>query len=139
MYGVSTLIVPFIALCILSVVIDRIMMVLERTMVKIPWLPNKFDAGIAYVIVFSVGFVICWRGNFNFFSSLNFAFKHDFEGWLYTAALLSGGSAFVKQSFGMINSIPQAVSMVWSTATGFLNSGTTTTPTAPSNNPALPP
>jgi hypothetical protein len=117
------------------------MMVLEKVIIKIPWLPNKFEPEIAYLIVFAVAFLICWRGNFNFFSSLNFTFAHDYEGWIYTAALLSGGSAFVKASFGMISSIPQVISNVYSTATGFLSGGGTTTTATPgaSSNPNLPP
>jgi hypothetical protein len=137
-YGTSAaaLIVPFIALCFLSVMVDRAVLVLEEVMHRIPWLPNKFWAPVAYLIVFVAGYVICWRGNFCFFTSLGFAFNHACEGWLMTALLISGGSTFVKQTFGIVNSIPQAVSMVY----GFFSSPTSTTTTpGTSSNPELPP
>lgn len=119
--SVSTLIIPFIALCILSVMVDRITLMLEEVMRKISWLPNQFWGPVAYAIVFAAGFLVCWRGSFDFFTNLNFSFHHPWEGWILTAILLSGGSAFVKSSFGMINNIPQAVSSVCSTIGGFFN------------------
>jgi hypothetical protein len=128
--GVSILIIPFIALCILSVMVDRLIMVLEEIAKKIPWLPiNKFWGPLAYLIVFAAGYLVCWMGNFDFFTSLGFTFQHPYEGWSMTALLLSGGSAFVKSAFGMVNSIPQIVSNVFSTVTNFVTGGGTTDPT----------
>lgn len=129
----STLLVPFIALCILSVMLDRVTLMLEELLRKSSIEANKFWGPVAYFIVFAAGYFACWRGNFDFFTYLNFSFKHPWEGWILTALLLSGGSTFVKSSFGMINSIPQAVSNVCNTIGGFFSgdpSGTTNTTTS---------
>jgi hypothetical protein len=134
MYGASTLMIPFIALCFLSVMVDRLIMVMEEIMHRIPWLPNRFWGPAAYLIVFAAGYLVCWMGNFDFFTSLGFAFQHPFEGWGMTALLLSGGSAFVKSAFGMVNTIPQLVSDVFSTVSNFVTGGSTTTTTTPDSN-----
>lgn len=118
----SSLLIPFISLCILSVLVDKLTLVLEEIMKKIPWLPNSFWGPVAYFIVFFSSFIVCWRGNFNFFSSLNFSFRNEWEGWFMTSLLISGGSAFVRTSFGVISTLPQAVSNVVSTVGGFLSS-----------------
>lgn len=136
MYGTaSSLLIPFISLCILSVLVDKLTMVLEEIMKKIPWLPNSFWGPVAYFIVFLSSLLVCWRGDFNFFASLNFSFHHKWEGWFMTALLISGGSAFVKTSFGMINNVPQAVSNVMSTVGGFFSSGGGITETPASEQP----
>lgn len=126
MYGVSSLIVPFIALCFLIPFMDGIMIFLEAVMRRIPWLPNRFWGPIAYVIASAMAFLICWRGHFNFFGYLGFTFEHDYEGWFCTASLLGAGSGYVKKAFGQVNTIPQVISNVYSMATGFLSSGATT-------------
>lgn len=90
-------------------------------MKAIPFLPDRFEATLAYLFVFAAGYVVCWRGNFDFFANLNFTFQHVWEGWLLTSLLLSGGSKFVRTSFGMMSSIPQVVSNVYSSVSGIFN------------------
>lgn len=123
----TTLIIPFISICILSLLVDRFTLFLQEIMKKISWLPNKFDITIAYLLVFICGFIVCWRGNFDFFISLNFSFKHNYEGWLMTSLLLSGGSKFIRSSFTMMNSIPQVISNVYSSVGSLLDSTTNQT------------
>jgi len=141
LYGsVSTLLIPFITICILAVLVDRFTLVLEEIMRRIPKVPNKFWGPVAYTIVFAAGFIVCWRGNFDFFTYLNFSFHHSWEGWGMTALLLSGGSKFVRQSFGLINSMPQAVSGVCSVIGGMLGGGNSQdTPADTTVNPATSP
>lgn len=135
---VTSLIIPFVAICIVVVMVDRLAMAIESIIHKIPYLPDKLEGPIAYAVVFLASYVICWRGGFNFFASLNFTFRHEYEGWLMTALLISGGSSFVKASFGMMSNIPQVVSGVYSTITSFFSNGQTTDTTSQSD-PNLPP
>lgn len=121
--GVSTLIIPFVALCILSVLIDKFTIFLEKIMEKVPYLPDKFEASIAYILVFTSSYIVCWRGNYDLFNYLNLTFQHIWEGWILTALLLSGGSRFVRESFGVINTMPQVISNVYSSIGGIFSSG----------------
>ena len=132
----STLILPFVALCFLSVMVDRLIMVIEEIMRHVPWLPNRFWGPVAYVLVFTMGYVFCWAGAFNFFAVLGFAFRRQYEGWVMTSLLLSGGSAFVRNAFGLISNIPMIVSEVVSMVTSMVSAGTTSvTGTSDPNSP----
>lgn len=120
---VVSLIIPFIALAILSVMIDKLTLVIEGIMHKIPGFPDRFEWWAAYVIVAIISFIICWQGGFSLFMYLGINFKYAWEGWLMTALVLSGGSAFVRSNFAMIESIPSILSGVTATVTNFVSRG----------------
>ncbi|MBO8136818.1 MAG: hypothetical protein H0Z40_01570 [Desulfotomaculum sp.] len=110
MEEVVELIIPFIALAILSVMIDKFTLFLEGVMKLIPGLPDSFEWPVAYIIVLAVGYVICWQGNYDLFAYLNINFRQPWQGWLMTALVISGGSAFVRSSFDVVDNIPASLS-----------------------------
>lgn len=110
MEQVVSLIIPFIALSILSVMIDRFTMVLEDFMHMIPGLPDKLEASFAYVLVLIISFAICYYGDFDLFIYLDIEFIHRWIGYLMTSLIISGGSYYVRHNFNTINEIPSALS-----------------------------
>lgn len=112
---IVSLILPFIGLAILSLMIDKATRALEGIMHSIPNLPDKFEWWFAYLIVLGSSYLVVQEGNFDFFSYININFRYDWERYLFTALIISGGSSFVKSSFGMIELIPSAVRGVGST------------------------
>ena len=126
---VSSLIVPFIALIIITVMVDKFTLVLQYIMKRIPHLPDEFEKPIAYIIVFCVGFVVCWRGHYSLFTYLDFSFENDYEGWILTALVVSGGSAFLKESFSAMDSLPGILSGMYSYISRTVSVGKTTTST----------
>jgi hypothetical protein len=124
----ASLLVPFVALVIITVMCDKFTLFLQNIMVKIPWLPNEFGKVIGYVIVFFAGLVICSRGHYCLFTSLNFSFEHEYEGWILTSVVVAGGSAFLNESFDRMNSMPGVLSGMYSYMSRTLsNTGVKTT------------
>lgn len=115
MDNVVSLIVPFIALAILSVMIDKFTLFLEGVMKLIPGLPDRFEWPVAYALVLAAGYIVCWQGSFDLFAYLDIFFRHPWQGWLMTALVISGGSTFVRTSFSMIDAIPVSVGSAVST------------------------
>jgi hypothetical protein len=105
MDAIIQLIIPFVALAILSAMIDKFTLFLESIMHRIPGLPDKFEWWIAYVIIVILGFIVCWQGSFDLFDYLDLHFAYMWEGWLMTALVISGGSAFVRTNFSLIEAI----------------------------------
>lgn len=132
--SVTDLIVPTIALCILAVMADRLIRVLQEIMHRIPKLPNEFWGPVSYVLAFLIGIVVCSEGKFNYFSYYGFGFT-DREGWIFTSLLLSGGTKIVRESFGLINSMPQVISTVYSTISDVLSSTADTSATIEQTDP----
>ncbi len=89
--------------------IDKLVLVLEDVSEKVPYFPNEFSWWLKYVIVVIVAYYISWQGNYNFWVYLNIDFNHDWQGYLMTALLLSGGSSLVKVGFSIIDTIPNSV------------------------------
>ncbi|MEG6615406.1 hypothetical protein V6C27_03040 [Peptococcaceae bacterium 1198_IL3148] len=118
---VIELIIPFIALAILSVMIDKFTLFLEAAMNLIPGLPDKFEWPVAYVLVLAAGYVVCWQGNYDLFAYLNINFNYSWQGWLMTALVISGGSAFVRSSFGVVDAIPTGIGGVTSVVKKFFS------------------
>ena len=114
MEDVISLIIPFIALAILSVMIDRFTLFLEAVVKYIPLLPNRFEWPFAYGIVLGTGYLVCWQGHFDLFAYLAIHFRQEWQGWLMTALVISGGSAFVRTSFSVIDNIPMSVQGAYS-------------------------
>lgn len=121
MEQVINLIIPFIALAMISVMIDKFTLFLEQVVHAIPRLPDKFEWWIAYFIVLLLSTVVCWQGDFRFFDYLNLYFPTWLD-YFMTGLVISGGSAFVRTQFGMIESIPSAVMGVTATFRRFLPS-----------------
>lgn len=113
---IINLIIPFITLAILSVMIDKFTLFLEGVMHKIPKLPDVFEWWVAYFLVLGFSTVVCWQGDFRFFDYLNLYFPMWLD-YLMTGLVISGGSAFVRTQFSMIDSIPSAVMGVTSSFT----------------------
>lgn len=103
---VLSLIIPFITLSLLSVLIDRLLMVLERIVNRIPHLPDRFEPQIAYLLILIFSYGISYYSGFRFFSYLGLLFMYDWMDFLATALLISGGSTFIRNSYDMMNSMP---------------------------------
>lgn len=106
MEQIISLVIPFILLIIFGQMTDRLTVFLEELMNPIPWLPDKIESKLAFLILAGIGFVICWEFQFNLFGYLNHPGRHDYIGYLGTALILAGGSSFIKQSFDTMNGIP---------------------------------
>jgi hypothetical protein len=106
MTNIVSLVIPFIAIAIISVLVDVLTLWIESVMHAIPKLPDKLEWWVAYLIVLGASYAVCWQGDFNLFNYLDFHFWYLWEGYLITALVVSGGSTFVRTQFGMINSIP---------------------------------
>ncbi len=112
---VVSLIIPFIALAFLSVMIDKLVLVLENISEKIPHFPDEFPWWLNYFIVLSIAYYIVWQGNYDFWAYLNVNFNYMWQGYLMTALILSGGSALIKVSFSLVDIIPVSISGVTTT------------------------
>jgi hypothetical protein len=114
--------------------VDKFALVLQQGMKKVPFLPDQFETPIAYLIVFAASFTACWRGHYSLFEYLDFTFAHEFEGWILTALVISGGSAFLRESFDTMNSLPGILSGMYgyvSRTVTSLNTGTKTSAKTP--------
>ncbi len=108
---VFNLIVPFVAIALLSVMIDRFTLFLEGIMKRIPKLPDKFEWWFAYILVLGVSFVICWQLDFQIFRYLGLEAQYSWVDWLLTSLIISGGSTFLKNQFNLINDIPSILNI----------------------------
>ena len=108
---VVNLIVPFIALSLLSVMLDRFTLFLEGIMKRIPKLPDQFEWWFAYIIVLGTSFLVCWQLDFQIFRYLGLEAKYSWFDWLLTSLIISGGSTFLKSQFNLINDIPSVLSL----------------------------
>lgn len=112
---------------------DKLTYAIQLGMIKIPWLPDKIEKPIAYLIVFAVGFVACWRGHYSLFSALEFTFDHEYEGWIFTALVVSGGSKFLREASENMDVLPGFLTNTYGAArrivTGVTQTGGTTTTT----------
>ena len=114
MESIVALIVPFIAVSILSVLIDRLTLVLEAIMNRIPGLPDRLEWIFAYILVSFISFFICYMGDFDLFIYLDINFKYRTLGYLITSLCISGGSIYVRQQFDVMNGMPSMMSGVTS-------------------------
>lgn len=114
MDGVMSLIVPFIAIAVLSVLIDRVTMVIEGIMHRIPHFPDNLEWYSAYFIVLFIAYSICYFGDFGFFVYLDFRFIYRWMDYLMTAFMISGGSIYLRKQFSTINELPSIISGITS-------------------------
>jgi len=115
MEQIISLIIPFITLALFSVMIDKLTLFLVVLMSKIPNFPDQYEWPTAYFFILVLSYVVCWQGSFNLFEYLNVSFQYEWQGYLMTALLLSGGSALVRTGFSMIESIPSVLSGISTT------------------------
>lgn len=115
MYDFINLIIPFIALVLYSKMIDKLTEVLGDIMLKVKWLPDSFEASLAYLFILAVAFLNCWQADWSFFSYLDINYKYDWENYLASALVISGGSAFVREGFSAIETIPMSLQGIAST------------------------
>ena len=108
---VFNLVVPFVAIALLSVMIDRFTLFLEGLMKRIPKLPNKFEWWFAYILVLAASFIVCWQLDFQIFRYLGLEARLPWFDWLLTSLIISGGSTFLKTQFNLINDIPSILNM----------------------------
>jgi len=109
---VINVILPLTAVCIISVMVDVMMVVLEKVMHDVPKLPDHFEWPIAYVLIVLATFYIFWQGNFDLFTYFGLSFNHAWQGYLMTSLVVSGGSVFIRKQFDTINTIPAGFSSV---------------------------
>lgn len=107
------LIVPFIALVILSVLCDKIVMTLEFLLHNIPHLPDFLEPGFAYIITLALAIGVCWLSQFDIFTYLDINFPYNI-GVFLTGVIISQGSSYVKNVFGAVNDIPSVFSGIMS-------------------------
>lgn len=114
MENIVALIIPFIAVSILSVLIDRLTMVFEAIMNRIPGLPDRLEWVFAYILVSIISYFICFMGDFDLFIYLDINFKFRELGYLITSLCISGGSVYVRQQFDVMGGMPSSISGVTS-------------------------
>ncbi|AEO93295.1 gp24 [Bacillus phage G] len=119
MEQVIDLIIPFIALAFLSVMIDKFTLFLEQIVHKIPHFPDYFEWYTAYAVVLIISTMVCWQGDFRFFDYLNLYFPVWLD-YFMSGLVISGGSAFVRTQFSMIEAIPSTVTGIASSFTRLL-------------------
>lgn len=112
MESIIELVVPFIVLSILSVMSDVLTRWLEAVMRAIPGVPDKFEWWIAYVVIFGVGYFVCWQLDYGLFTYFGLHAKYPPLDYILTALIVSGGSSFVRNNYGVINEIPSILSGV---------------------------
>ena len=144
--GFTQIAIAFIAVALLVVMVDQVTRVLQAIMVKIPFLPDQFEMPIAYLILVGLASAVCWQGDFDLFRLLGFSWRHHWQGWLITGAIMAGGSSLLGKQFKMVGLIPNMISGVASTfgwggydsadTDVIANADTTTTNSKPEQNQA---
>lgn len=119
---VVNVILPLAGVCIISVMVDVAILVLEKIMGAIKGFPDVIEGPIAYILVLIVSFLIFWQGNFDLFLYFTFQFNYEWQGFLMTALVVSGGSIFIRKQFDTINTIPAGFSSVTATVRKFVRS-----------------
>lgn len=110
MEQVVDLIIPFIVLVLLGTTVDRITIFLEDVMKVVPYLPDYFEKKLAFIVLVAISFGICWEFDFSLMEYLSLPAKHPFMGYLFTAVLTSGGSAYIRQNLDQIEALPSMLS-----------------------------
>jgi hypothetical protein len=108
---------PFIAIIILSAIVDSMTSILERIMKYVPGLPDQFEWYVGYAIVLLFSYFITLEGNFDFFAHFGFNFNEEWEANLMTALIISGGSNFLMKQFTLLENLPSILSEFKSTLT----------------------
>ncbi len=109
MQEIISLAIPFIAIAIFATMIDIITQAIEIATERVPKMPDYLGSFTTYLVVLIISFLICWQGRFDLFKYLAIEFQQPWQGWLFTALVISGGSSFVRKKFGLINDIPSGI------------------------------
>ncbi len=125
----ATLLIPIVALIFLAVMIDKLTMAIDLWVHKTDWMPEKIEDYVAYGIIWCIGFICCWRGHYSLFTYLDFKFAYEFEGWIMTAFVLSGGSAYLKKNFDVMENMPGFLSSMYGTARRVITGSSPVLPT----------
>lgn len=137
MYGYGTLssiAVAFIATALLVVMVDQMTRIIKAIL---PF-PDKVESVITYIVLTGIASVVCWQGDFDLFRYLDFAWKHEWEGWLLTGTLIAGGSSLLVKQFRVVGLIPSVISGVASMfGYGGYGGGTDTETTADDGKPPI--
>ena len=113
---------------IFSHIIDRFVMFLEKNSEVISWLPDKFEPKTIYVLVFILGYLVCWMNHFSLFIHFGGVISYDYVwfGYIMTAGLLSGGSKLFREAVGMVSLAYQALQGGYGLSSIFSSSNDTT-------------
>lgn len=123
MYGtLSGIAIAFIATALLVVMVDQMTRIIKAVL---PF-PAKVESVITYLVLCGIASVVCWQGDFDLFTYLNFTWQYPWEGWVLTGALIAGGSSLLVKQFHVVGLIPSIVSGV-SSMFGLGSYGNTTT------------
>ena len=106
--------------------LDRFALFLEGIMKRVPFLPDKFEWWVAYIVVLSAAFLVCWQLDFQIFRYLGLDAKYSWFDWLLTSLIISGGSTFLKTQFNLINDIPSILNITNSFRRLIISSNNTT-------------
>lgn len=110
MNAYSLLCFACIALAVTSKMIDIFINWIENIMVKFIFLPDKIEDTLKFIFIGGLGYIFCWQANYSFFDYLVVIdFNYTWEGWLATALILRGGSAFIEILFKMIEKVPSFI------------------------------
>jgi len=128
MYGtLSGIAIAFIATALLVVMVDQMTRIIKEVL---PF-PPRVEAVITYLVLCGIASVVCWQGDFDLFTYLNFSWRYPWEGWVLTGALIAGGSSLLVKQFkvvGLIPSIISGVSSMFGLGGNYTDTNTETSP-----------
>lgn len=102
---INGLFLPIVAIIILALIMDNITSNIKKILSKIPNLPDHIEIYIAFLLIWLLGFLFCWQGNFDFFVHLGINFNYPWEAYLMTSLVISGGSVSIKNGLIFIKDI----------------------------------
>jgi hypothetical protein len=127
MYGTLTAVaLAFIVLTILTVMVDRWTLWTQGVVKAIPRLPDKLEWTVGYALAFAASLAVCWRLQFDLFISLGIVSLTQWDGLVFTALIMSGGSSFLASEYKAIDGIPGIIRGTYSTFTSMIGGSLTT-------------
>lgn len=130
MYGTLTAVaLAFVTLTILTVMVDRWTFWTQGIVKLIPFLPDRLHWTCGYALAFGASLGVCWRLHFDLFDALGLSSTTQWDGYVLTALIMSGGSSFLAVQYKALDTIPGVVRGVMSTFTSMFNSGSNNTTT----------
>ena len=98
-----SLLIPFIAIIFFIGMTENLIQAFQR-------ISKKFGNEIlAFVIVFILGTLISFSGDFRFFSYLGVNFNPVWISYMMTGLVIAAGSPFLERKFDVINKIPMII------------------------------
>lgn len=133
----NPILIAVICLTILTVMVDKWAVWTQTIAEIIPWLPDKYHWTVGYTLVFMGSLFVCWRLQFNLFAALEQPGITKWDGMVFTALVMSGGSNFLATIYERSDKIPGVFRGMYSTFTSVFSSSTVGSgsgPEQPSNN-----